>query len=594
MTGVLHGTTGRVAIGVLLLVVSGGWGALAMAQTASGQTAPLTYANPGNGDETATASDGSSVQASDASDGAYTPLPRGAAIKKRRRTRIIPYLEIDQSVYDQVSPHAPVETYTTAAAGVDVTFADARTTGVASLRYEHHFEEAGGIGNSNTFTGIARTTTEIVPRTLSFDFGGLATRTAIAPDGGILTNPVNNVGSLYQIWSVYGGPALSTRAGVVGIKAAYDVGYNEIDQLRAYVPAAGGAPVDLFSHSLSQQATASAGVRPGEVLPFGVTLMGSYLREDLSSLDQRLIDERAGVQFMQPVSRTVALVADVGWEKVVVSQRNAVIDANGNPETQANGQYVVDSSAPRQLAYKTDGLTWDVGVVWRPSRRTTASAYIGRRYDSTTYYGSLYHAPDSRQSLNLTVFDGIYGFGSGMMTALQQLPTDFTVTRDPFSGNVGGCFLGSTAGSCVTGALGSANALIFHTRGFNATYGVALGHMNLSLGGGYVSRRFIAAPDTVLASENGALDQTWYVDAGLSGPIDRQTRFYVNGFASLYRTDAFAYGDTGDWGINGSLIHHLSDRLVGTASFEVMGVRPQVSPDQLEMLGQVGLRYNFN
>ena len=505
----------------------------------------------------------------------------------------MPYLEVDQTVYDQTAPEQSVVTYTTLAAGADMLIDTHRTSGVATIRYEHHFSETPGQGGSDTFTGIARIQTQIVPHTLTFDFGGLATHTAIGAGGSTLLNPVDNVGSIYQIWSLYGGPSLSTHAGILGVKASYDLGYNEIDQIRAYVPAGGGAPVDLFGHSLTQQGTVSVGVRPGEVLPFGIALLGNYLREDISNLDQRMIDERLGVQVTQPVSRSVALVGDVGWEKVQVSQRNAQVDANGNPIVASNGQYVTNTNSPRQLAYQTDGLTWDVGVVWRPSKRTMAAAYVGERYDSTTYYGSFYHAPNSRSTLNISVFDGIYGFGSGLMTALQALPTDFTVSRDPFSGNVGGCFLGSTGGSCVTGALGSANAAVFRARGVNAAYAVTVGRLTFNVGTGYISRRFITASDTVLASENGALDQTWYVNAGLAGPIDRQTRFVLSTFASLYHTDELALGDTGDWGVNGMLIHHLTDKLVGTAAVEVLGVNPQISPDQLEMMGQLGLRYNF-
>jgi hypothetical protein len=599
MKGVL-----TITVSAAALIVSPGfaavWGETALAQAApGGGGSSLSYNNATAVDDTATAPDGTSASASSASDGAYLPPLAGRAQgKARKRTKIIPYLEVDQTVYDQVTPHQPVVTYTTAAAGVDMTINDQRTSGLVSLRYEHHFDEAGGIGNSNTFTGILRTTTQILPRTLTLDLGGLATRTSIEQSGGVLINPIENQGSIYQIYSLYAGPSLSTHAGIVGLKAAYNVGYNEIDQIYHYSQTNGGAQPDLFGHSLTQQGMVSAGVRPGEVLPFGVTLLGGYLKENINSLDQQLIDERAGVEFTQPISRTTALVADVGWEKVVVSQRNAEFDADGNPIIAANGQYAVDRSQPRQIAYRTDGLTWDVGVVWHPSKRTMAAAYIGRRYDSTTYYGSLYHAPDSRQTLSASVYDGIYGFGSGLMTALQQVPTDSTVVRDPFSGNVGGCYTGTTngttpGGGCVTGALGSANALVFRSRGFNAAYGLNFGRLNFSVGGGYTTRRYIAAPDTILAAENGKLDQTWYVDAGISGPIDRQTRFYVSAFGSIYHTDTYVYGGTADWGVSGSVVHHLTDRLVGTASFEVMGVNPQISSDQLETLGQLGLRYNF-
>ncbi|KUR77656.1 hypothetical protein [Novosphingobium sp. FSW06-99] len=597
MTGVWH-----TAASALALIAAWNGGDAALAQSA-GATPPLAYGNADAADSAATAPDGTTANAADNtvsggdSDGnladAHGPASGTAAVKPRKRTRIVPYLEVDQTIYDQTAPEQQTVTYTTLAAGADMLINSHSTTGVATIRYEHHFSETKAQGSSDTFTGIARTQTQIIPHTLQFDFGGLATHTAIAANGSTYLNPVDNVGSIYQIWSLYGGPSLQTHAGIVGIKAAYDVGYNEIDQIRSYVPSGGGAPVDIFGHSLTQQGTATVGVRPGEVAPFGLALLGNYLREDISNLDQRLIDARLGGQITQPITRDLALVGDLGWEKVQVSQRNAELDANGNPIVGSNGQYVTNPNSPRQLAYQTDGLTWDVGVVWKPSKRTMAAAYVGQRYDSTTYYGSFYHAPNSRSTLNVTVFDGVYGFGSGLMSTLQALPTDFSVTRDPFSGNVGGCYLGSTGGSCTTGALGSANAFIYRARGVNAAYALTLGRMNFSVGTGYVTRRFITADNSVLAADNGLLDRTWYIDSSLSGQIDRQTRFVISGFASLYRTDEPGFADSGDWGLNGMLVHHLTDHLVGTAAVEVLGIKQQLTPEQLETLGQLGLRYNF-
>ena len=581
-----------IAASAFALIAPWGGGSDALAQSTGGGP-PLAYGNPDAGDGAETASDGTSAASVD------EPLPRGRASgagnggKPRKRTKIVPYLEIDQTVFDQTAPQQQVVTYTTVAAGADMLINTHRTSGVATIRYEHHFSETRSQGSSNTVTGIVRTQTQLIPHTLQFDFGGLATHTAIAANGSTYLNPVDNVGSIYQIWSLYGGPSLQTHAGVLGVKAAYDLGYNEIDQIRSYVPAGGGAPVDVFGHSVTQQGTVSVGVRPGEVAPFGVAVLGSHSREDISNLAQRLNDDRLVVQVTQPVSRDLAVVGEVGWEKVKVSQRDALVDANGHAVVASNGQYVTDPNSPRKLAYQANGLTWDVGVEWRPSKRTVAGAYVGRRYDSTTYYGSIYHAPDSRSTMNLTVFDGIYGFGSGVMNALQALPTDFTVTRDPFSGNVGSCYLGSTGGSCVSGALGSANAFVFHARGVNAAYSVQVGRLNFNVGAGYISRRVITAAGTVLASRNGQLDQSWYANGGISGPIDRQTRFTLNGFASLYHTNDVPLGDTGDWGLNGLLIHHITDKLDGTAAFEVLAVKPQVSADQLEMMGQLGLRYNF-
>ena len=374
MKGILH-----IAGSTLALIVAGT--GLAHAQAVPG--ASMAYGNVDAADDTAAATDGDGA---DPARKAYSPPGSGAGAggKPRKRTRIVPYLEVDQSVYDQTEPRTPLVTYTTVAAGADVTIANRRTSGVATIRYEHHFVEKGDLGNSDTVTGLVRTTTDIVPHTLAFDFGGLATRTSVGPTGGALLNPVDNVGSIYQVWSVYGGPSLSTHAGIVGLKAGADLGYNEIDQLHTYVPASGGPKVDLFGHSLTGQANASAGVKPGEVLPFGVTLSAGYMREDISDLDQRLIDKHAGVQVMQPVSRTTALVGDIGWEKLTVSSRDALRDGLGNPLIAPNGQYVIDTTAPRKLAYRTDGLTWDVGVMCRPMNAAAAVRRLGRHITPTS------------------------------------------------------------------------------------------------------------------------------------------------------------------------------------------------------------------
>lgn len=554
-------------------------------------TPPMAYGNVDGGDDAPVAGDAAAEPARKA----YSPPGYGAGAggKPRKRTRITPYLEVDQNIYDQTSPKTPVVTYTTVAVGADVTVSNRRTSAVGTIRYEHHFVEKGDIGSSDTVTGIVRGTTDIVPRRLSVDFGGLAMRTAIEPTGGTLVNPADNTGSIYQLWSLYGGPQLSTHAGIVGIKAGYNVGYNEIDQLHSFTPVGGGARVDVFGHSLSQQADISAGVKPGEVLPFGLTASAGWLREDVSNLDQRMDDRHVGLQVMQPISRSVALVGDVGWEKLTVASRDALREASGAPVVAPNGQYVIDRSVPRKLAYKTDGFTWDVGVMWRPSKRTALAAFVGRRYDSTTYYGTFNYTPDSRTTLSVAVIDGIYGFGSGLMTALRNLPTDFAIQRDPFSGNVSGCMTGPNGGGCIGGALGSANAAVFRVHGVNLAYSKTIGRMTASFGGGYISRRFIAREDSILASENGALDQTWYVDAGLSGPIGRESHFYLNGFGSVYHTNQVADAGVDNWGVTGMFLHHLGDRLDATATAEVLGVNRQIAPDQFEMLGQVGLRYSF-
>ena len=156
------------------------------------------------------------------------------------------------------------------------------------------------------------------------------------------------------------------------------------------------------------------GQRPGD-LPFGWQLSGGWEREDASQLDQRFDGKYARADITVPISPTVALLGGVGYEDVEIGQRDPVVDANGVPVLDANGRYVTDKSGPRILAYDVDGLIWDAGVLWRPSKRTALEAHVGRRYGSTSYYGSFAYAPNSRMSLNVSVYDHVTGFG-GMLT----------------------------------------------------------------------------------------------------------------------------------------------------------------------------------
>ena len=502
------------------------------------------------------------------------------------RTTIRPYLEVTQNLLAQITPGNDVVTYTTLAAGVDATLAGRRTQGQVAVRYERRFVEKGQVGDADTISGLARVSHQLVPRTLSIEAGALAARTRVEANGSATLNPLSVNDAVSQVYSLYAGPSLTTHAGQVAVNANYLAGYTKLTQKNAYQPAAGQPRIDLFNHSLVQSAQVSAGTKAGTVLPVGLVASAGWDREDISNLDQRIDDKRVGLQATLPVSRTVQLVGDVGWEHIRVSSRDALRDANGNPVIGSDGRYVTDTSKPRTIAYDSDGLIWDVGVMWRPSPRTSLSAFIGRRYDSTTYFGSFSYAPNTRSSLNVSVYDGISGFGSSLSNALRQVPTDFATGAT-------GCGIGATGGSCVNGALSSVSSSVFRARGVNATYGFAMGRLRLGVGAGYVRRRFIAAPGTVLAQANGTVDQSWYVTGGVSGQLGRDASFSVAVYDAWYDSGTGLLGTSNSYGIYASYYRRLADRLTATASVGLDGVSRDLAADQLEATGLVGLRYTL-
>lgn len=509
------------------------------------------------------------------------------------RTRIQPYIEVRQNFIKELRPGDDTVTYTALAAGVDAQLSGRRTQGAVSLRYERRFVEAGGFRDGDSISGLARVQRDLIGRSLRIEAGGMAARTRVDNAGSALVDGGRFTDSVSQVYAVYGGPSLSTRVGDVRLNASYLAGYTEVNDKDALQLTPGGPRTDIFDHSVTQNAQVSAGIRPGEGLPVGLAVNGGFSQEDIANLDQRVRSLRAGLQVTVPVSLSLAVVGDVGWEHVQVSSRDALRDADGNPVTNSNGRYKVDRSQPRQIAYDSDGLIWDVGVIWRPSRRTSLSAFVGRRYDSTTYYGSFSYNPNARHSLQVSVYDGISGFGSSLGSQLQALPTDFDGVQDPFGGGVTGCGFGGSGGACINGPFGSLASSAFRGRGINATYALKLRRLRFTLGAGYANRRYIAAANTILGDIDGTVSENVYVNAGLGGPIDSRSGFGINVYDAWFHNRFTPLGDSNAMGISGSYFRRLTDRLVATAALGLDGVNYKVVEDQLILSGQLGLRYNF-
>ena len=510
------------------------------------------------------------------------------------RTTIQPYIELNQSVLYELTPGDDVLTYSTIAAGVDLALNGRRTQGAVSVRYERRI----GQGNNNrgvngdTISGLARVKHDLIPRKLSVEAGGLAVRTRLEGNGASSLNPVANGDASSQVYSLYAGPAVSTNVGDVALSGSYLVGYTRVEQSASQNPPAAGV-TQIFDDSIAQSAQVSAGIAPGTVLPVGITATGSFFQEDIANLDQRVRDMRASVQATYPVTSSLALVGAVGYEDVTVSSRDALRDANGNGVIGSDGRFVTDSSRDRQISYETDGLTWDAGVMWRPSRRTALSAFVGRRYDSTTYYGSFSYTPNDRSALTIAVSDNISGFGGQVGRALRDLPTDFEVNRDPFNGQIGGCASGAQSGGCINNALSSVSSSVFRARGINANYSRRMGRMTAGVGAGYIRRSFIARRDSVLAPADGTLDESFFVNAGINGPIDRRSSFAVSTYAAWFQNGGSDLQDVNTVGANASYFRNLTDRLVATAAVALVSVNRKVVEDDAFAQGQVGLRYSF-
>lgn len=563
-----------------------GWGAiaalLASSPPALGQTQPH-----GDAGESA---------AGDTMAGNEAPTTRGRGI----HARVSPYIEAAQVALAELSPGSDVVTYSVVAAGIDAGFGGRNNQGSVSLRYERRFGWGNDTVDSDTISGVARASSAIIPRTLMIEAGALAARSRVENNGAAVPGAIDLGDSISQIYAVYAGPTLSTHTGDVALNGHYRIGYTRVESPDSVVLAPGQQPLDVFDDSVSHSAGLHAATRAGDLLPVGLGVGAGWNREDVSNLDQRVEDLHARADVTVPLSLELAVVGGIGWEKVEVSSRDALRDGLGQPIVGSDGRFVTDPNSPRFIAYDVEGLIWDAGVVWRPSRRTALEAHVGRRYGSTTWYGSFAYAPSSRSSFNLSVYDNVTGFGGQVNSALARLPTEFEAIRNPLNGDLGTCVSSlnpaqtvAGQGSCLGGVLGSVRSSVFRARGVMATYGMNLGRLQAGIGAGYDRRKFIAAPGTVLAAANGVVDENTWLAAYLNGELGENARFTTNYYANWFQSGDALAGDVTALGINAAYHRRLTRNISATAALGLDGVQREELPDIWSASALVGVRYSF-
>lgn len=508
-----------------------------------------------------------------------------------RVTTVQPYIEVSQVLSAELTPGDEVLTFTQVAAGVDTNVQGRNSGASVSVRYERNISYGDDQVDTDTVTGIARGYVGVIPGALNFEAGGLASRTRVDGGGAVSPNPLVSEDATSQIYSVYAGPTINTNVGSAAVTGSARVGYNRFEANDAVVDPDGN-PVDVFDDSTVYAGQLTVATRPGDPLPIGLAVTGGGYQEDISNLDQRVRDVYVRGDVTVPVSDTLAIVGGVGYEDVEVSSRDALRDADGNPVVGNDGRLITDEAAPRIVAFDVDGLLWDVGVLWRPSSRTSLLARVGERYDSTTYYGSFTYVPSERSAVNVSVYDALNGFGGSLNNSLSRLSSDFTALRNPVTGDFGGLVAGGE-GSGLVNSLGSVRSAAFRNRGVNASYTRQLGRLTAAFGAGYDRRTFIAAAGTALEDLDGLTDETYYVTGALSRPLGRSGTIQTSAYASWFETEG-AEGDLSAYGASAAYSRLLTNRLSARAAVAVDYFDSDFSDEDFATAtALLGLRYNF-
>ncbi len=509
-----------------------------------------------------------------------------------RNVAVTPYLEVQQVLVADLKNGTDVLTYTTVVAGIEASLQTRQAEAQVNLRYERRFFYSDGLSDDDIISGIARGSVQVVPNVLAIETGGIATRSRVDIRGASPSNTVGNTDNVTQVYSVYAGPSLSTNVGALDVNANYRVGYTKVESGNVGPLPLGQQPIDVFDDSVSHSASASVGMQPGE-LPIGWSVSGGWEREDAGQLDQRFEGKYARADVTVPVSSTLAIVGGIGYEDIEISERDAVRDAAGDPVVDADGRLVTDETSPRLLSYDQDGLIWDAGVMWRPSRRTSFEARVGQRYDSETYFGSFGYQPNANTSLNVAVYDTVSGFGSLLNDNLASLGTSFSSNRNPLSGELNGCAFGQTSSLCFNDTLQSVTSSNFRARGVNGQLSYSHAGWDTALGVGYSRRRFFSSQLGALSGVDGLVDENYFANFYIGRQLDARSSFDANVYANLLDSGVPGAPNVLGLGANAAYYRQIIPGLSGTAAVGLDSFRQDGFDSELTASALLGLRYDF-
>lgn len=513
----------------------------------------------------------------------------GTPALAERKAELHPYLGLDQTVVGNLSGGGDTLTYTSAIVGVNAHLRNRDTEVQADLAYQHQFSWTKGQPDNDVVSGVVRARTKVA-RGLQIEGGAMATR--IRTDGFTgANNSLAGAGSTSHVYSAYAGPTYSGRVGVVDVNAAYRIGYNRIDS--GFDSGLSGTPgLDSFDDSVTQYATASAGVQPGVVLPVGIAVGVGYAHEDASQLDQRYDDKWGRLDVTVPITDDLAAIGGVGYQAIKISNRDALRDTAGEPVRDANGRFVTDPASPRLLSYDNEEIIWDAGILWRPSRRTSLSLTVGHRYGSESVRGSFTWQPDRDTAVAITLFDSVDSFGRALNGGLANLPENFVITRNPFSGDINGCAFGSGGASCSSSTLSGIRTANYRNRGIAASYSHRFGPWSYGIGLGYSRRKFLGE-DPVFDGISGAVEENFFAAAQLGYAIDARSGINVNLYANKFQSGIAGVADVFNAGAYLNYHRVMGRRLQMNASVGLDHIESSGVDSVLSGLAQIGVRYQF-
>lgn len=326
------------------------------------------------------------------------------------------------------------------AAGIETGVDTRRIDFDLRYRYARRFGISGPLTDKARHAGSGQLRSELIRELLYLDAQGSAT--ILNTQFGGFVDPNADDPTQQQTFSGSIQPAIRHRFGRVQVTARYSYGVFDADSrsppLRVGRPLQAGQGFVLGASDTRNQSASLALGNAGRSDRVRWRITADWQRDRIEQLDQLYTSKRGLADVEYSLSRTIGLIANVGYEDILDRQDAIVIDATGVPVPDANGFVQRDPTMPHTINFDTSGLTYEAGVRLSPSRRTNFIARAGKRFGDFTASGSLELELVNDIRLFATYNESLNNFGR-LFTTLFTDPVSGAITPiGSFAANGGG------------------------------------------------------------------------------------------------------------------------------------------------------------
>lgn len=480
------------------------------------------------------------------------PLPTAAALlcsgAAYAEVRITPHIDTRQIL--NVATAEDDQVYAEVSAGFDAKIKRHRVNAQIAYDYGRRFAEQGNPATSQRHTLTARGTAEIIKGWLAVDAGAYAGLLNRDPRAGVSFSSSDSNANLTQTYSAFIEPRIRRRlGGYATMEASFRLGAASAGGQSSTTGGAGGGiglpagqtPIDRTAKSVSQEGKLKITSEDGGRLRWNAS--ADVASERSQRLDQLYRTYRGAIEAQFRITRQFGLTINGGYENIRNTEQSFLADAFGQPIPDANGDFQVDPAAPRRLVFSRKGPTYEAGIAWVPSRRSSVQLRYGKIYGGNSLNGEAHFKFSSRLGVTASVRQGIESFGRLLTRDVAGIPTSFII-NDNQAASFGDCVFGTdpSTGSCIADATQAVTSAQFRSQSAQLIVAGAQPGMTYSLSAQYNRRRFLDPQQ--LQTPTGPVvdptlsqraDRSLLLNASLSHRVGHNGTLSMGAFAQRYQ-----------------------------------------------------------